>query len=200
MEQPQNHNQHLFTAAELDQDCVVSSQRGMQLNKLNKISLSVRMTRINRVWLGRNVSVAHFPDSTKEVNATATFVAGCTVRGNAIIVGCTVEQILAEQNRPKSWANLASALPKTVELDDRARARQAQEAAERQGAWNDYYRRKQERKRHVNMDRAMVNLKTGEVLTEMTAAEQEAADLTDAAFAEWQIEEGELNMPWDEEN
>lgn len=179
----------LFTPAEMQRDCVVSSSRGMQPNKLNQITLSDRMIRINRNWLGHNISVAFFPDSAKEPNATATLVAGQPIRGNAVIVGCTAAQILAEQNKPKSWANLASELPKTVELDDRARALQAQAQAERGAAWRDYYTRKQARGKRVNLDKATVNLQTGEVMMDMTADDQEAADNMDAAFAEWQVEE-----------
>jgi hypothetical protein len=155
----------------------------MQYTRLDKVKLSTSMSRIDATWQGRAVSCAHFPATKSNwINSAATMIAGQAIRGNAVIIG------------PKTWASLARQLPKTVELDDRARARRAAEQAERSELWREYYQRKANRKRFLNRDTANIDLVTGEVVGEMSAAEQQAHDEADAAFAEWNVEDAMIEQ------
>jgi hypothetical protein len=180
----------MFSSQELENLCTVSSERGMQHAPLNRVKISVNMARITTTWLGREVSCAHFPKTRSTwTNGPASFVMGQAIRGNAVLLGVSPDDIIHEQSRPKTWASLARQLPKTVELDDRAKQRIAQEQLDRSTAWREYYQRKAARRRGVNRDTATINLSTGEVVGEMTDAERQAAEEADAAFAEWNVEE-----------
>ena len=180
----------MFSTQELQNNCIVSSELGMQFTPLNKVKLSASMQRVNTTWQGRAVTYAFFPQSRSTwTNTHATLVAGVTIRGNAILVGVTTDEIFAAQTPVKSWASLASKFPKVVPLDALARNRLAREHMDRLTAWREYYQRKADRRKNVNYNTATVNLRTGEVLGELTEAEQLAADAADAAFAEWNVEE-----------
>lgn len=180
----------MFTDKELNSNCVISSERGLQTSRLGSLILSDNMTRVDAMWWGKPVSCAYFPKTAKTWrNAAASMIVGQPIFGNAVLLGVQSEEIARAQAQPRAWANVASLLPKTVSLDEVAIARIAQEQADRDAAWSNYKQRRLSRRRGVNRDTATIDLSSGEVIAELTPEEQASQDAADAAFATWAIDE-----------
>lgn len=175
----------MFTQVELQSNAVVCSEKGLRDAPLSKVKHIDRMTRLDTTWQGRAVACIYFPDPKNAWdNQPATRVAGQVIRGNAVLLGVTAAEVAQVQNTPKSWASLATQLPKTVPLDERSRELRIQEQTERDVEWRDHVRRKQERRQKVNLRTATIDLVTGKVITENDDEFED--DEIRSAFAEWE--------------
>lgn len=159
--------------------CIVSGQRGMQNSTMDKVKTVPNMKKIDVTFSGGSVSCIYFENPKNAwYNKPASIVTGKIINGSAIIIGTTVDQIIqAQQREPRSWTGFARELPKTVPLDELARARIQQAAAERGAAWRDYHERKAIRKQCEKDPEAL------------TAEEEDAANQADADFAEFMMQE-----------
>lgn len=137
--------------SELDQTCVVCSDRGLQTVPSRSITLPTRAERdvVAATINGKEVFAISIPVA-RVVNEWASLAMGRTVRGTAVIVckdGITSEEVFALKK--PTWASLASKLPAKVELDDIGKRRLEDESAERHQRWQEYWKRKRDRKREA---------------------------------------------------
>lgn len=176
-----NKNRKILSE-ERDSICVVCSHLGMQNTVIAKVTIHDRMIRdpIISVWKNRNVVCLRFEFPKKDfINNAATEVMGREIRGNAILLSVTAEEIqhsITNKNNPTTmWSNLAKQLPPVVPLDDMAKERKLQEASDKREAWQEYYRRK-------------ARNRLAEKSTDELEAD-EAALTTDADMDQWLVEE-----------
>lgn len=170
---------------EIETDCVVCSQTGMQNSNTEKVTVHKRMQRdvCTAVWKSKSVACLKFETPKNDfINRYATEVMGREIRGNAILLsslGLTTADILqvppVDRSTGASWSAMAKRLPAVVPLDDVALDRLYMEVEDRQEAWREYKCRKNNNKKQ---------LKTAEEV-----AADDAALRADDEMGQWQVEE-----------